>query len=101
MMVDPRCRQGISAVNREFQGDQPLRFRWIRFTDPQWGVFGTRAGTQPLLLVRAVLFVEFVATLVLSGAGVPDILLLTTTGFAVATMLSILHAGLNAAAQGS
>jgi hypothetical protein len=95
MLFDPRCHQGIRAANRELQGDQPFRLRGPKLTDPTWGLFGSRAGPRPLLIVRAGLGAEFLAALFLSGRGGPHTLLLAAAGFGIAIMLSIIHIGLN------
>jgi hypothetical protein len=101
MLLDPQWHRGIWAANRELQGDRPFRLRGPKLTDPQWGLFGSRGGTRPLLLVRAVLFLEFIAALVSSGVGKPDVLFLASAGFAVAIMLSLIHIGLNMPAEGA
>jgi hypothetical protein len=95
MLFDPRCRRGIRAASRELQGDQIFRFRGPKLADPKWGLFGSRGGPRPLLIVRAVLWVEFLVALVLTGRGRPDILILASATFGIAIMLSLIHLGLN------
>lgn len=100
MLFDPRCHRGIRAANHELQGDQPFRVRGPKLTDPEWGLFGARSGPRPLQVIRAVLGAEFIAALILTGRGRPDILLLAFAGFGIAIMLSIIHVGLNTAQTG-
>ena len=69
MLLDPRCHRGIG-----------------------------RAGSPLLLTIRAILFVEFGAAVVLSG-GVPDLLHLAAASFAVAMMLSLLNVSLGRTAS--
>ena len=95
MLFDPQCHRGIDAANKEIQGDQPFRFRWIRPLDPQWGLFGSRTGMRSLQAVRAVILFEFITTLFLAGKNETDLLLLAVSAFAVVIMLSVIHAGLN------
>ena len=96
MLFDPRCRRGIDAANVELRGGRPWPSgRGIKFADPEWGFFGSRVGTPALLRVRAVLFVEFILAMVLSGWGGSDVLVLSFAGLAVAMMLTIIHAGLH------
>lgn len=93
MLLDPRCRSGIEAANREMHGDQPFRVKWPRLNDPQWGLFGSRAGDKSLLFIRAVLLCELGAAM-LFGRVRPDLTLLAAASFGVAVMLSLLHLGL-------
>jgi hypothetical protein len=94
MLFDPKCHRGINAAKREMRGDRPFGFRWISFSDPQWGLFGSRAGEPALLWVRAVLMGEFILAMLLSGKEGSDILLLAFAAFFVAMMLSIIHVGM-------
>src|SRR5437868_12296671 len=59
ILLDPRCHKAIAAANREMHGDQPFRSKWPQLDDPQWGLFGNRAGDRLLLSVRALLLCEF------------------------------------------
>ena len=100
MLLDPRCRRGIDVANAEMRGGRPWpNTRRLKFSDPEWGLFGTRSGSRYLQILRAVLFFEFVAALVLPGRGRTDLLLLAATSFAVTMMLSIIHVGLNTQAS--
>jgi hypothetical protein len=99
MLFDPRCHRGIWTANRKLQGDQPFRFRGPKLTDPEWGLFGTRGGPRPLLFVRAVLSVEFLAALILTGRGRPDTLMLASAAFGIAIVLSLIHLGLNTSGE--
>lgn len=97
MLFDPRCHRYIEAANREMHGDQPFRAKWPRLNDPQWGLFGSRAGDKLLLLVRVVLLCEF-GVAMLFGHMRPDLTLLAAASFGVAIMLSLLDIGLKRSA---
>jgi hypothetical protein len=100
MLFDPRCRRGVSAANAELRGDRPWpNMGRVKFSDPEWGLFGTRYGARPLQILRAVLFFEFIAAFALTGDRA-DLLLLTAASFAVTMMLSIIYVGLNTEAPG-
>lgn len=57
---------------------------------PQWGIFGSRAGSPLLLTIRAVLFVEFIAAMLLARE-VPILQFLASASFGVVMMLSLIH----------
>ena len=78
--------------------DPRFKFRLTPIFDPDWGIFGSRAGSPLLLTIRAILFVEFGAAVVLSG-GVPALLRLAAASFAVAMMLSLLNVSLGRTAS--
>lgn len=100
MLFDPRCRNGIDAANAQLRGGRPWpSMRRVKFSDPEWGLFGTRTGNRPLKILRAVLFFEVIAALVLTGRERTDLLLLAAASFAVAMMLSLIHVGLNTQAH--
>jgi hypothetical protein len=96
MLFDPRCRRGIDTANAQMRGDTPWpSTRRPRFSDPQWGLFGTRYGDQPLQALRAVLLLELIVALLLGRGGRIDLLALTGASFSVTVMLSLIHLGLN------
>ncbi len=100
MLFDPQCRRGIDAANAELRGGRPWpTARRIKFSDPEWGLFGSRSGNRPLQVVRAALLLEFIVTLLLTGKGRTDLLLLAAASFAVAMALTIIHVGLNTHTQ--
>lgn len=100
MLFDPRCRRGIDAANAELRGGRRWpSMRRVKFSDPEWGLFGTRSGNRPLRVVRAVLFFEFLVALVLTARERTDLLLFAVASFSVTLMLSIIHIGLNTQAQ--
>lgn len=95
LLLDPRCHRGINAANREMLGSHGFQFRLTPILDPQWGLFGSRAGSPLLLMVRAVLTVELVAAMLLMGRGVAqDLLHLAFASFFVVMLLSLAHVGL-------
>jgi hypothetical protein len=102
MLFDARCRRGINAANAELRGDRPWpNMHRVKFSDPEWGLFGTRSGNRSLQVLRALLLFEFIVALVLTGRDRTDLLLLAAASFAVTMMLSIIHVGLNTQAQGT
>lgn len=93
MLFDPASHFAINAANREMQGDQPFKFRFISLFDEEWGLFGAKGGNRFLLALRCVLFVEFLVALVttprtqsLYGAAP---LILAALGFAISILLSL------------
>jgi hypothetical protein len=91
-LTDPACHRAVGEANREMRGQSPFSWRLLPFFDPNWGVFGSRMGRGFLVLVRTLLFIEFVLALVLDGSGRPgEPLLLTATAFGLAIMLSLLQ----------
>ena len=93
ILFDPKCRRGIDAANLELRGGRPWPgWRSIEFFDPEWGLFGSRMGSPTLLRVRAVLFVEFILVMVLSGRNGGDVLVLSFAASSIPGMLSIIHA---------
>jgi hypothetical protein len=100
MLFDSRCRRGINAANAELRGGRPWPSRrQVKFSKPEWGLFGARYGNRPLRILRIVLFFEFIVAFVLTGRDRTDLLLLAGASFAVTMMLSIIHIGLNTQAQ--
>ena len=86
--------QGIHALNREMGDDEKT------FADPEWGLFGRRAGSPALLWLRAVLFVGiFPAVLLQHWIGV-DVVMLWFWGGFVAIELSLMHAALSRSDEG-
>lgn len=94
LLLDPRCHRGIAAANRELMGGHGFQFRLTPIRDPQWGIFGSRAGSPLLLTIRAVLAVELVAAMLLTGREGPDLLYLASASFFVVMLLSLINAGL-------
>lgn len=78
-------------------GGQSFRSRWPKLRDPEWGLFGSRAGDKSLLFVRTALFFEF-GVAMLFGRVRPDLTLLAAASFGVAIMLSLLNVGLKPSA---
>ena len=96
MLLDPKCRRGIDAANIELRGGKPWPSgRRIKFSDAEWGLFGSRVGTPALAWVRAALFVEFILAMLLSGRNGSELSVLSFAALAVALLLSIIHGALN------
>ncbi len=96
MLFSRTYRQGIDAVNREMQGNgSSWRGRRIKLLDPDWGLFGSRAGSPALLWLRAVLFLgAFVMQFLRNRVG-DEVFLLWIAGTFVAMSLSMMHAALS------
>lgn len=92
MLFDRRVRRGVGAASREIQRVSPS-FLGPRWLDPEWGIWGTRAGSLSTRLVRAMSFLAFLATLPFYE-GRADMALLAAATFAVAMLISLLHLGL-------
>lgn len=90
MLFDPKCHRGIRAANQEMTGQHGVPFRLDPLLHPQWGLFGSRAGSPLLLIIRAVLAVEIIVVMLLLQ-GSPLLLLLAFASFGVVMMLSLLH----------
>jgi hypothetical protein len=90
MLFDPRCHRGIKEANHEMMGDHGVQFRLTPVLDPQWGIFGSRAGSPLLLTIRAVLLIEIIAVMLLARE-VPILHFLAFASFGVVMMLSLLH----------
>jgi hypothetical protein len=93
LLADPGSRRGVAAANRVLQGDRPFGMRWLRLSDPQWGLFGSRGGDPPLLVLRTILFVEFLVVLALNGQIGADLVALAFAGLIVAILLSLRQLG--------
>lgn len=90
MLLDPGCHRGIKAANQEMMGDHGFQFRLTPVLDPQWGIFGSRAGSPLLLTIRAVLFIEVIAVMLLAREA-PILQFLAFASFGVVMMLSLIH----------
>ncbi|WP_443750050.1 hypothetical protein [Asticcacaulis solisilvae] len=95
ILFSPACRRGINAINEDMQGSGSGRGRPIRFRDPDWGLFGRRAGTAALLGVRAVLFLGMMPLALLQHWVGMDVVKLWVAGTFVAMELSIIYAALS------
>lgn len=76
--------------NQEMTGQHGVPFRLTPLLHPQWGLFGSRAGSPLLLIIRAVLAVEIIVVMLLLQ-GSPLLLLLAFASFGVVMMLSLLQ----------
>lgn len=90
MLFDPKCHRGIKAAHHAMMGDHGVPFRLISILDPQWGIFGSRAGSPLLLTIRAVLLIEVVAVTLLAREVI-TLQFLAFASFGVVMMLSLLH----------
>ena len=88
-------RRGINAANREMQGSDPWPGRGKRFSDPDWGLFGSRAGSPALLWLRAILVVGILPMGLLQNRIGMDVVCLWFAGGFVAMELSLMHLALS------
>lgn len=56
MLFSRFYRDGVDLANLDMREGDPWPGKRKKFLDPDWGLFGTRAGSPKLLWVRAVLF---------------------------------------------
>jgi hypothetical protein len=85
-------RRGIDGVNKAIQGTEAWPGKGRSFFDPEWGLFGKRAGTPLLLWVRALLPLGIVpAQIVQEQTGVEVGWLWFASTFVVME-LSLMHA---------
>lgn len=88
-------RRGINAANREMQGSDPWPGRGKRFSDPDCGLFGSRAGSPALLWLRAILVVGILPMGLLQNRIGMDVVCLWFAGGFVAMELSLMHLALS------
>lgn len=94
-------RRGIDAVNVAMHGADTRPGKAKTFSDPEWGLFGKRAGTPLLLWIRAILLLGVPPTYVVQHwTGVEAGLLWFASAFVVME-LSIMHAVIDADAKES
>ncbi|MBN9142738.1 MULTISPECIES: hypothetical protein [unclassified Novosphingobium] len=85
-------RDKIDAINIEMRDGQPaFSFRSRKpLLDPEWGMFGTRTGSRPAQVLRAVLFVEAGVTMLLSQ-GRAELVGLVMAGLFAAMLVTMLQ----------
>ncbi|WP_226698887.1 hypothetical protein [Qipengyuania gaetbuli] len=78
------------------QGDDAWPGKHKKFSDPEWGLFGKRTGTLPLLWIRAVFVLGILPTYFLQHwTGVQAGWLWFSAAFVVME-LSVMHAAIDA-----
>jgi len=92
MLFSRAYRRGVDAANLEMRGHSPWPGRPKTLFDPEWGLFGRRAGPPALLWVRAVLVMGITPLALLRYWIGSDVLMLWFAGAFVALELSIMHA---------
>jgi len=96
MLFSRFYRDGVDIANRSMQGSDPWPGKPKKFSDPEWGLFGTRTGNMPLLWVRAILVMGVLpAYLVQHWTGVEAGWLWFAAAF-VAMELSIMYLAIDA-----
>lgn len=101
MLFSGTYRRGIDDANREMQGSDPWPGRPKKLRDPDWGLFGSRAGSPALRCLRAVLVVGTLPLALLQNRIGGDVLALWFAGTFVAIQLSLMHAALSQSRQES
>lgn len=96
MLFSRFYRRGVGLANLAMQGDDPWPGKPKKFSDPEWGLFGKRTGTSPLLWIRALLVVGVLPAYLLEHwTGVPAGWLWFSAAFVVIE-LSIMHVAIDA-----
>ena len=96
MLLSRFYRKGVDLANLAMQGDNPWPGKPKKFSDPEWGLFGKRTGTSPLLWIRALLVVGVLPVyLVQHWTGVQAGWLWFSATFVVIE-LSIMYAAIDA-----
>ena len=96
MLFSRYYRRGFDLVSLAMQGKDAWPGKPRKFSDPEWGLFGERVGTLPLLWVRAILVSGFLpAYLVQHWTGIQAGLLWFSAAFLIME-LSIMHAIIDA-----
>lgn len=95
ILLSPTYRQGISAANTEMRGSHPWPGKRKRYADPDWGIFGARTGSPPLLWLRVLLLSGLVLTILFQNRIGRDIVLLWAAATFIALELSLMHMALS------
>lgn len=88
-------RRGIDAANREIQGSDPWPGRARSSSEPDWGLFGSLAGSPALRWVRAILVLGILPMGLLQNWIGMDVAQLWFAGGFVAMELSLMHVALS------
>ena len=96
IVLNPNSRAGFDQLNTEMRADAakqlgPRRLLGIGFLDKKWGMFGSRAGSTAILIVRAVLLAEVVIFQFAFGGNMQPTLMASASAF-IAMELSIIYA---------
>lgn len=59
LVLSQESRRAIDAATNEMQNDASFRFGLSGLSHDEWGLFGRKMGNDFLLVLRAILFVEF------------------------------------------
>ena len=96
MLFSRFYRRGVDLANRAMQGNDAWPGKVKKFSDPEWGLFGKRTGTLPLLWIRALFTLGiFPAYWLQHWTGVQAGWLWFSAAFVVME-LSIMHAAIDA-----
>ncbi len=93
MLFSRSYRRGFDAVHRAMYGDQPWPARpRKRLLDPEWGLFGWRAGTPAMNGLRALMLGGLLPSAALGDAIDPALTGLWVAGTFVAMELTLIYA---------
>ncbi len=96
MLFSRYYRRGLDLVNLAMQGDDASPGKPKKFSDPEWGLFGERTGTLPLLRIRAILVLGILPAYWLQHANGGNAGWLWFAAAFIAIELSIMHAAIDA-----
>jgi len=92
MLLSRAFGRSIDAINAMMERDYTAQGRQMRFLDPEWGLFGWRTASPPLLALRAVLFLGMLPFALLMEVIGREVVHLWFASLLVAMELSLMHA---------
>ncbi|CAN5322235.1 hypothetical protein BH10PSE3_BH10PSE3_33000 [soil metagenome] len=96
VLFDIDVRFAVNAANVDMKGGDggDRYFRWpsISLLDPAWGLFGSRFGSGPLMIIRVASFADFLLLLLVNGEGpTHPALLIAGSSFGITVLLSMIQ----------
>lgn len=93
-LFDADVRFAVNAANADMKGGNgsDRYFRWPSrsLLDPVWGLFGSRFGSGPLMIIRVASFANFLLMLLVNGEGpTHPALPIAGSSFGITVLLSI------------
>lgn len=99
MLFSRFYRDGVEKARRAMQGSDPWPGQPKSFSDPEWGLFGTKWGSRPLLWVRNVLVMGVLPVYFVQHWTGVEAGWLWFAAACVATELSLMHLAIDAQEQ--
>lgn len=96
MLFSQYYRRGVDLANLAMQGEDAWPGKSKKLSDPQWGLFGERTGSRPLLWVRAILVLGVIPVYLLQHWLGGQAGWLWFSGAFVVMELSVMHAAIDA-----